>query len=587
MSHRRPLLAASGIGLLAVASFLVMRASDTGKDAFDRATAILSSASWFESAMEAATLRLRSYLNDGFDDITALQTAQRGLLAELDAKGPSYAPVAEALHEEARLIDDFKAQQAVFRNSLYAFRRLIEDLRASDALRNDPLRRESVEQLERAVLSYAFLGTAEDGSNVERFITRLREDAAFAPITNTDDWRFVIAHIHRVLEGRPLILALDRERAALDIKRKVGDRLVGAQATYSKAVARARYYLYALFALALMLVVVALWKIAQVRDYVAVVEGHGRMLEGRVDERTADLAAANDRLTLDAIERERMQEDLLQARKLESVGQLAAGVAHEINTPIQYIGDNIRFLDGAFNDLRTCLSDIRAGAHGATPLSGTEVDALLQRADTDFIADEAPRAIAQSLDGVDRVREIVLAMKAFAHPSDNVEPADLNAAIRNSLTMTRNEWKFVAVAVTELDESLPGVPCALGSINQVLVNMIVNAAHAIGDVAKNAEASDTPKLGQITIRTRAVAGHAEIDVEDTGSGMSEAIQARIFDPFFTTKPVGRGTGQGLAIAHRIIVARHNGNIRVRSAVGAGTCFTIRLPLIREPLAGAA
>ena len=586
--RRRLLLAAYGVALLGLASFLVVRASNTGQEAFDRATATLSSASWFESAMEAATLRLRSYLNDSFDDITALQVAERGLLADLDALGPGYAPLAGALHEEARLIDDFKAQHAVFRNSFYAFQRLVGDLRASEALRNDARGRESVGQLERAVLSYAFLGTTEDRAIVERLITRLREDAGFAPIAATDDWGFVVAHVRRVLDGRPLIVALDEERAALDIKRKVGDQLAGAQAVYSATVARARYHLYALFALALMLVVVAIWEIAQVRHYVAVVEKHGRGLEARVAERTADLATANDRLRQDAVERERMQEDLLQARKLESVGQLAAGVAHEINTPIQFIGDNIRFLDVAFKDLSTCLTDIRAGVHRSTPLSGLEVDELLQRADTAFIADEAPRAIAQSLDGVDRVREIVLAMKAFAHPSDNVEPADLNTAIKNAITMTRSEWKFVATAVLELDEALPRVPCALGSINQVLVNMIVNAAHAIGDVVKKAGATDTPALGQITIRTRAVAGYAEIDIEDTGSGMSDAIQARIFDPFFTTKVVGRGTGQGLAIAHRIIVGRHSGNIRVRSAVGTGTCFTIRLPLVREEtVAGAA
>ena len=176
-------------------------------------------------------------------------------------------------------------------------------------------------------------------------------------------------------------------------------------------------------------------------------------------------------------------------------------------------------------------------------------------------------------------------MKAFAHPSNTIEPADLNAAVESSITVSRNEWKYTARLVKELDSSLPTVPCAVGAINQVIVNMIVNAAHAIAET-KQAPSGGGDNLGLITIRTRATNDCVEIDVEDNGAGMSEATQRRMFDPFFTTKPVGKGTGQGLAIAHHNVVQNHQGQIKVRSAPGQGTCLTICLPLSRPEIAAA-
>ncbi len=278
-----------------------------------------------------------------------------------------------------------------------------------------------------------------------------------------------------------------------------------------------------------------------------------------------------------------LERELAQAQKLESIGQLASGIAHEINTPTQYIGDNMRFLDDSIQDLIS-LVDTYAGmlSPNQKPLSWQERDAEIKKAiedlDVDFLKEEIPNAIKQSLEGVDRVAKIVRSMKEFAHPGgDNMQLADLNHAIESTITVARNEWKYVAEMETDLASNLPLVPCLVSEFNQVILNMIINAAHAIGDAA----GENTGKTGIISISTRLVDDWAEIRVRDTGSGIPEEVREKIFDPFFTTKEVGRGSGQGLAIARATIIKKHAGTIDVESEVGEGTVFIIRLPLERE------
>jgi signal transduction histidine kinase len=283
-----------------------------------------------------------------------------------------------------------------------------------------------------------------------------------------------------------------------------------------------------------------------------------------------------------------LEHDLAQAQKLESIGQLAAGIAHEINTPTQFVGDNIRFLSDAFTDLLPLLDRSRKLLVSAeTGVFSPDVieacDAALATADLDYVMTEIPRAIAQSADGIDRIGKIVRAMKDFAHPdTDELTCANLNDAITSTVTVSRNEWKYVAELTTELDPDLPLIPCRLGEINQVLLNLIVNAAHAIGDTVKG-----TGQKGLITISSRRVGEWAEIRVTDTGTGIPENIRHRIFDPFFTTKEVGRGTGQGLAISRSIVVDKHGGSIAFDTQVGKGTTFIVRLPVGgAEPVHGA-
>ncbi len=285
----------------------------------------------------------------------------------------------------------------------------------------------------------------------------------------------------------------------------------------------------------------------------------------------------------DITERKNLEKQLTQAQKLRSIGQLASGIAHEINTPTQYVGDNTRFLKDAFADLMDVVTQqaglLRAARAGSvSPEVIRAVDESIRRADLDYLAHEIPLAIGHTLEGIDRIAKIVRAMKEFAHPGrEDKMPADLNKIIETTLTVARNEWKYVADLVTDFDRSLPEVSCHPGEINQVILNLVVNAAHAIEDQVKQGR---MPK-GVITVVTRRKDDWAEIQISDTGGGIPEAIRPRIFDPFFTTKEPGRGTGQGLAICHPVIVDKHGGRIFFESEVGRGTTFTINLPLDKK------
>ena len=284
-------------------------------------------------------------------------------------------------------------------------------------------------------------------------------------------------------------------------------------------------------------------------------------------------------LGADVTERKLLERQLVHAQKMESIGQLAAGIAHEINTPIQYIGDNVRFLEEGFaalRDLQASLQQMLLGSEFSAANSevAAKVEAANEEADLDYLLEEMPKALAQSLDGVARVSHIVQAMKQFSHPG-TVEktPLDINRAIDSTLTVARNEWKYTADVSTEFDADLPPVPCLPGDLSQVILNLVVNAAHAIADVVK-----DSGEKGLITLSTCRAGDWAEIRITDTGTGIPKAARFRIFDPFFTTKEVGVGTGQGLSLAHSVIVEKHGGEISFETEMGAGTTFLLRLPL---------
>lgn len=287
-------------------------------------------------------------------------------------------------------------------------------------------------------------------------------------------------------------------------------------------------------------------------------------------------------LIMDQTERKRLEMELLQAHKLESVGQLASGIAHEINTPIQFVGDNIHFVQDSIQHLFN-LQQIQNELLEAAKKDGLDatltnaVDQALETADVDYLREELPLALSQSLEGVGRVASIVHAMKEFAHPGATEKVhANLGEAIQTTITVGRNKWKYVASLKTEFDDALPLVPCLVSEFNQVMLNLIVNACDAIGDFLEGTE-----KKGEILISTHLVGAHAEVRVQDSGGGIPKTIQSRIFDPFFTTKEVGRGSGQGLAIAREVIVNKHAGEFLFETVEDQGTTFIIRLPL--EPI----
>jgi len=278
----------------------------------------------------------------------------------------------------------------------------------------------------------------------------------------------------------------------------------------------------------------------------------------------------------DVTDREVLGQQLRQAQKLEAIGQLAAGIAHEINTPTQYVGDNTRFLQESwpsFKELIAITREIRQEASLGPVSSQTlqQFDTLAQAADFEYLQTEIPRAIEQSLEGIQRVGKIVRAMKEFSHPgSEEKKLIDINKAIETTITVAHNEWKYVADMETHFAPDLPLVLCHAGEFNQVILNLLINAAQAMGDGSQG--------KGKIVVSTRHDDDWAEVSISDTGAGIPEAVRSRVFEPFFTTKPVGKGTGQGLALAHTAIVRRHGGKIWFDSEVGKGTTFYIRMPL---------
>jgi PAS domain S-box-containing protein len=281
----------------------------------------------------------------------------------------------------------------------------------------------------------------------------------------------------------------------------------------------------------------------------------------------------------DVTDRHALAERLLQSEKLGAIGQLAAGVAHEINTPLQYIGDNLHFASSAVGDLMLHGHRVRSLVETATlPERRGDVQRALEDSererDIPYVNEALPRAIQRSLEGIGRVTTIVRALKTFAHPNGHeITAVDVAGLIESTVAVATNEWKFVADVDVFVDPLLPWVRCAGGEISQVLLNLVVNAAHAIGE-----RVGTSGEKGRIGIEARRIEDDCELRVSDTGTGIPDHARSKVFDPFFTTKEIGKGTGQGLAMAHAAVVNHHGGSIRFETEVGVGTTFVVRLPL---------
>lgn len=276
----------------------------------------------------------------------------------------------------------------------------------------------------------------------------------------------------------------------------------------------------------------------------------------------------------DLRERKQMELELRHSQKLESIGQLAAGVAHEINTPMQYIGDNVYFIQDSIQDLLGYVK--KFGSDSEDNFESAEerkriISEYEEEIDLPYLTDRLPTAAERTLHGVERVSKIVSAMKAFSHPSHEKAQADLNAAIDTTLTVAKSEYKYVAEIKKDY-EDLPMITCNVGDINQVILNLVVNASHAIADKKDKG-------LGLIEIKTYKKGDNVVISIKDSGNGIPDNVKDRIFEPFFTTKEVGKGTGQGLALAYVVIVEKHKGQIYFESTVGEGTVFYIELPCV--------
>jgi signal transduction histidine kinase len=539
-----------------------------------------------EARIGEAVLERRMGVGANADALTEARRAAATLVARLRTQSRAAAGIpefetriarlAELVAEREQLVDTILTDAASVSASGQALWRLLAAAETAGCFRGD-IGREAAAAI-RSLATRAFWATPDAPS--VRLQTLLEIGAHPLPgcrplLTDFGD------HAEVLLAAERDLAAATATYLALPLRATVARLLDDGSRLERRYAARARMLSVALLAVVLVLSGLIYQLIRRLLASAAALRTANAELEQRVELQTQDLRRANDSLRADLLERERMQRErdvievqLRQAQKLEAVGMLASGVAHEINTPIQYVGDNVRFLQGAFAEALASLELVAGAAAGAPADFAEQIEMALAGTDLDYLREETPRAIEQSLEGIERVAGIVRSMRDFAHPGDERTAVDLNRAIESTLTVARNEWKYVADAVLDLAPDLPLVPCNPGEINQVLLNILVNGAHAIAEK----RGGDAGEKGTITIRSGASNGAVEIQISDTGAGIPEEVRDRIFDPFFTTKGVGRGTGQGLNIAHTVVVQKHGGALTFDSVVGEGTTFTIRLPL---------
>lgn len=522
--------------------------------------------------MDNSILMLFLMLNQDMDAATRIQGR---MLQELDAYAEfaneqRAARLHRLVYEKLAIFEQIKSRQAVTRNSRAIASELLNDIIANNDDRGS-YGRGSLAQLKAVWLQYYADRSLESWNTLSENLDVLATEAP--TLSGSDGWKEFVAHTRSVFQNGSELEILTEKALSLAVSNEIGNQKNVLRREYEIDTAVASRYRLMLIAVVILSLVYGILKIFQVARFVQLLRRARQALEDRVVKRTQELASANESLHTHIDRLERMEDELRLAQKLESVGQLAAGIAHEINTPCQYVGDNVSFLSSAWKNVARMFDEYE------TSLIRGEVNTerarrLWDDADIEFLREDAPAALRDATSGLEQISKIVRAMKDFSHPGDTTfQPADINRAINSTITVARNEWKYVATVEYHPDESLPQVTCNLSALNQVLLNIIVNAAQAIG------ENSAEGQLGRILISARQAGSRLRIEIEDNGPGIPDAIRKKIFDPFFTTKDVGKGTGQGLAIAHRVITQQHNGTLRVESgAEGCGTRFVIELPL---------
>lgn len=568
----RTILAAFVVAVLALVTAIGFNERfSPDHDQHARFTRLLADRHALDQGIAREALESRFAFESNYDELARQDRALRLLQAQMKDGLPDFLGPAESAGIEhamtgydqlsvrrGQLLERFKSENALLRNSVGYFPSAVA---AALAQNHRPELVDQINELRAATLSLALKDDALRKETLRQAVLGLLSTpgARLAP-TAQRSMDSMLAHANAIAAHKAETDALLKQLLELPID----DSRKMLNARYSRAFAaaerRGQFFGHFVSALSLLLLGIVAYAGVRLQRAAASLGRVNERLELAVKERTAELEGEMAR-------RAHVELELRQAQKLEAVGQLASGIAHEINTPIQYVGDSIYFLREAFGDLMRLVDGYRA----ASPRDVTELPAC-EDIDLDFLRSEVPEAFERTADGTRQVAGIVQAMKTFAHASLEKVPVDLNAAIENTLTVARNEYKYVADLKLELG-ALPDVTCNAGGIRQVLLNLIVNAAHAIADTCSGSE-----KRGTISIRTELREQQVVIAIADTGVGIPEAIRQRIFDPFFTTKEPGRGSGQGLAVSLSI-VTQHGGKLWFETALGVGTTFFVQLPLL--------
>jgi signal transduction histidine kinase len=513
----------------------------------------------------AIRLRLDATYRDYRDAVHSLRKLLPSQKDSSTAK--SIESVRAYLTEADCLLDDvevFIRQAAISQNSHDYMLTLIRKLQYRLLENADDSGREITRYLATALEALRIDHTLST-KQLDNFRQRISQLSQTAPLGTQSDFTLLRQHLDKLYEVSPELDHVERKildsPAATTLTTALHRVAESIQSSFRQGVRSQRVLLCVAGALCSYLAL-SFW---QLRKMTSQLRFANEALENRVAERTVELAARN--------------RDLIQAQKLEAVGQLAAGVAHELNTPMQYVHDNIEFLHKSTTVLMQILETLIAKADGSQPpqvwkTRWTEITRMLDAHGFDRLRTELPLSIQDALHGADRIIQIVRAMSHFTHPgNDDFRVVDLNSALHDAGIIAGNRCKHLELEF-DLESDLPHVRCLPSQVNQVLLNLLVNAADAVSS-RKDME----PELvGRITLRSHSDDDWVRLEVQDNGTGIPARVRDRIFEPFFTTKEVGQGTGQGLAIAWRIITEQHRGKIEVRTKPGSGTTFAVLLPI---------
>lgn len=596
MNTRFLLLTILTIVCLAGLSVFIIFARADQDDAYRAWYEILNQIQLETNTTEKALLSSRLGVSQSYDEISIHSQSLYALTKELtrlySEKGSllnpatkiEVTPLRELLDSYRNTIFDFQSEISTLRSATNVFYNTTRSIGVSAEAEEIPRLGHLLMRIEESLLLDHNSSTEEKRLYTDGLITEIEQDYADFLANIPNQWLLIQADRNSILLRSDILKEVNAEEA--QIRAEILEEIDSLFPALEAASRRARQpELIATGLLVAILCSLVIVFVLRSTKFSRQLKHHADELENIVSLRTKALETAIEDLKTSTMEKEKIAEELRLAHRLEAIGQLAAGIAHEINTPSQFVNDNLQFILEAHTDLAKVLeayarvtSEMAAASNNESKLE--ELHDLEEDVDLEFLQYEVPSALKNSLEGMERISKIVKSMKDFSHPgSEGRDLTDINEAIETTLSVTSNEWKYFATIDKNLDHELPKAPVFATELNQVLLNIVVNAAHAIDQ-----KRSDTgmKELGKISIRTTYDEDYVSLHIRDTGCGIPQENIDRVFDPFFTTKEVGKGTGQGLSIARKIVVDTHGGQLHVSSKIGEFTEFHIRLPLTIEP-----